>query len=183
MTLRIAVLVASFFAAVPAHAHPFHGAGDFAAGLVHPFLGLDHLLAMLAIGVWAARSGARAVWAVPCAFVVAMLAGFAFAMAGLVLPAVEPMIAASVLVLGLLVASRRQLAASVCMLVAGAFAVSHGFAHAVEIPSVAAAWSYAAGFVVATVALHLIGLGLGGSLRARFAGIPIALAGAWMLIA
>ena len=183
MTSRIALLVASFFVTVPAFAHPFHGAGDLAAGLAHPFLGLDHALAMLAIGLWASRSGARAVWAVPCAFVVAMLAGFAFAMAGLVLPAVEPMIAASVLAFGLLIVSRTQVSASVGMLVAGAFAVSHGFAHAVEIPQYAGALSYAAGFAVATVALHLLGFGVGRTLNARLTGIPIALAGAWMLIA
>ena len=112
-----------------------------------------------------------------------MLAGFVLGMTGVLLPAVEPMIAASVLVLGLLVASRGQVPASVGMLVAGAFAVSHGLAHALEIPKDAGALSYAAGFAVATVTLHLLGFGLGRTMNARFAGIPIALAGAWMLFA
>ena len=127
--------------------------------------------------------GISTAWAVPCAFVAAMLAGFAIGRTGIALPGAEPMIAASVLVLGLFIATRTQLPLGAGMLVAGVFAVSHGFAHATEIPQEAGALSYAAGFAAATIALHLLGLGLGRTLHARLAGIPIALAGAWMLFA
>lgn len=179
--IRLSVALAAL-ASAPAIAHPFHGAGDLGAGLVHPFLGLDHLLAMLAVGLWAAQLGGRALWAVPSAFVLAMLAGFGLGFAGYALPGVEPMIAASVLLFGLLAAARARLPATAGMLVAGAFALSHGFAHAAEIPVGGAAVSYAFGLACATAALHALGLLLGRSLRARYAGVPIAFAGVLMLL-
>ena len=153
-----------------------------AAGFVHPFLGLDHLLAMLAVGVWAAQLGGRWVWAVPFAFVSAMAAGGALAFAGIALPIVEPAIAASVLVLGLVVALRVRLGASALPL-AGLFALFHGAAHAAEIPADASPVVYAAGLLLATALLHAAGIALGMLPRSRVAGIPVALAGAWLLAA
>ncbi len=167
-----------------AAAHPFHpiGAG-FTAGFVHPFAGFDHLLAMVAVGLWAAQFGGRRLWAIPLAFVTAMLAGGALGFAGLTLPLLEPVIAASVLALGLLVVLRIRLHTTGVLLVA-AFALFHGVAHGTELPAMAGALPYAAGFALATGLLHL--LGLVGGLRmhpaARWAGAPIAIAGCWMIV-
>ena len=185
MNRRPALVLAfvSCLLAAPASGHPFHGAGDLAAGLAHPFLGIDHLLAMLAIGLWASRAGARAAWAVPGAFVLAMLGGFGLGLAGVAAPGIEPMIAVSVLVLGLLVASRAMPSAPACLALAGGFAVFHGLAHAIELPAGGSAAGYAAGFVLATAALHAAGLVLGRRLNPRIGGLPIALVGAWMLMA
>jgi urease accessory protein len=153
-----------------------------AAGFVHPFTGLDHLLAMIAVGLWAAQLGGRWTWAVPLSFVGAMAAGGALGFAGIELPLVEPMIAASVLVLGLLTAMRVQLRWSGLVLV-GAFALFHGIAHATEMPQEVSKLLYAAGFVLATALLHAAGVALGLLPRARWAGIPVALAGLWLLAA
>jgi urease accessory protein len=143
-------------------------------------MGLDHLLAMLAVGLWAAQLGGRWTWAVPLAFVGSMAAGGALGFAGARLPLVEPMIAASVLALGLLVALRVRLRWSGLALV-GAFAVFHGIAHAAEIPAEASRLVYVAGFVLASVLLHATGVALGMLPRARLAGIPVALGGLWLL--
>ncbi len=165
-------------------AHPFHPIGSgFGAGFVHPFAGLDHLLAMVAVGLWAAQFGWRWLWAIPLAFVTAMLAGGVLGFAGLTLPLVEPMIAASVLALGLLIVLRIHLRWAGVLLVA-AFAIFHGVAHGTELPAAAGALPYAAGFVLATALLHALGLatGLQVKIAARWAGAPIALAGGWMLL-
>jgi urease accessory protein len=167
-----------------AAAHPFHpmGAG-FNAGFAHPFAGLDHLLAMIAVGLWAVQFDARWVWAIPLAFVTAMLAGGALGFAGVTLPLVEPMIAASVLALGLLTVLRIRLHAAGIVLVA-AFALFHGIAHGIELPAAAGVLPYAAGFALATALLHGLGLlaGLQMKIAARWAGAPIALAGGWLLL-
>jgi len=146
----------------------------FAGGLAHPLTGLDHLLAMIAIGLWAAQQGGRALWAVPAAFVGAMLMGGGLAWAGLSLPHVETGIAASVLVLGLLIATRRQLSVTAGVAIAAVFAIFHGYAHGLEMPQTAAPVLYAMGFVLATVSLH--GVGIAGSLIGRHA-VPLAGAG------
>lgn len=171
-------------------AHPGHGEiTGFVTGFSHPLLGLDHVLAMLAVGVWAAqaRAGQSVIWAAPLFFIAAMLFGAAFGLSGVSLPLVEPMIAASVLVLGLLVAMRATKVGIVIPLIA-AFALFHGIAHGVEFSAVAdasvATWML--GFVLATALLHavgiVIGLGVrGNALKARFAGVPVALAGAVLM--
>ncbi|MFT3905078.1 MAG: HupE/UreJ family protein [Steroidobacteraceae bacterium] len=171
-----------------AAAHPGHpGHESFAAGFAHPLSGVDHLLAMLAVGLWAAQLGGRARWAVPAAFVVLMLAGGALGRAGVWLPQADAVIAASVLVLGLLVAALVRLPTVAAMAVVGAFALFHGYAHGVEMPLSAQALPYVAGFAAATAALHAVGLGLG-VLAARLqprllrlAGAATALAGALLL--
>jgi urease accessory protein len=166
-------------------AHPFHGAGGgLAAGLSHPFLGFDHLLAMVAVGLWAARRGGRALWLAPAAFVGAMALGGLAGFVGATLPAGEHLVAGSVLALGLLLALPRTPALAAGVPLIALFGAFHGFAHASELPLQASAWRYAAGFLAATAALHAAGVMAGLRVTAaslRASGLPIALAGAWML--
>lgn len=196
---RLAMGATLSFAAVSAFAHPGHDAATVGtslwAGLLHPFTGADHLLAMAAVGVWSAlgaRSAAETL-RLPLAFVALMLVGAASGLSGLVLPAVEPMIAASLLVVGVLVAMRAKLPAWAGMAIVGGFAVFHGYAHGAELPATAAALpavlAYVGGFAVATMALHLLGIVAGTALRyragwlTRVAGAGVALYGAGLLIA
>lgn len=150
-----------------AHVNPAEH-GSFMAGLTHPMLGLDHILAMVTVGLWAAMVGGRAVWAVPGAFVAMMAAGFVFSVSGGALPFVEPVILSSVVVLGLLVALAVRLPVAVCATLVAGFAVFHGYAHGAELGN-AAALVYGAGFVTATVVLHALGVGLGIMLSKTFA--------------
>lgn len=161
-----------------------HTATGFSGGLAHPFMGLDHVLAMLAIGLWAAQQGGRALWAVPLAFVGAMVAGGGLAMSGLSLPYVETGIAASVLVLGLLIATRRQWAVTTGMGIAAVFALFHGYAHGLEMPQAASPALYALGFVLATTCLHGLGIvsSLIGRYAVRMAGLGIAATGLALIL-
>lgn len=177
-------------AAAAAHDGP-HAAGGFGAGFLHPFGGLDHLLAMVAVGLFAALLGGRARWLVPGAFVAVLALGGGLAMAGIALPMVETGIALSVLLLGLAVALRLAPATAAAMAVVGLFALFHGHAHGAEMPAAASALPYALGFVLATALLHAAGLAAGlGFGRAgaglsgaayRAGGGAIALAGAGLL--
>lgn len=135
-----------------AHAEPSSVVG-LVEGLRHPIAGWDHLLAMLAVGIWAAQQRGRAIAAVPVAFVAAMAAGALFGASGLALPVVEPMIAASVLLFGVWIGVRARLTAATTALLA-VFAFAHGFAHAAEIPVSASFASFGTGFVATTIALH-----------------------------
>jgi urease accessory protein len=139
-----------------AEAHTFgsHGAG-LAEGLAHPFLGLDHLLAMLAVGLWAAQLGGRAMWLAPAAFVVVMGASAALSSSGAELPMLEPAIASTVLVLGLLVAFAVRLETPVSVGLLGLLAFFHGYAHGLELPETAAPALYALGFITSTAMLHV----------------------------
>ena len=159
---KFMMAVVALALAPAAHAHTFgaQGAG-FAAGLSHPFVGLDHLLAMLAVGLWAAQLGGRAMLRVPLAFMTLMALGCALALGGLPLPAVETGIAVSVLVLGLLIALAARFPLAAGMLLAGAFALFHGHAHGQELPQAASAFLYSTGFLLATGVLHAAGAGLG----------------------
>ena len=143
-----------------AEAHTFgsQGAG-LMAGLTHPLVGLDHLLAMIAVGIWAGQLGGRAVWLIPLTFVSVMAAAATLASFGLLLPLMEPAIACSVLVLGLLIAGSVRLPTSVGVLLVGLFAVFHGYAHGLELPQAASPILYGAGFVLATALLHGLGIG------------------------
>jgi urease accessory protein len=181
---RAIVLAALCLFAGTASAHTGnHTVTGFSSGVAHPLLGLDHLLAMIAIGLWAAQQGGRALWAVPAAFVGAMLLGGAMALAGLSLPHVETGIAVSVLVLGLLIATRRQWAVKAGMAIAAGFALFHGYAHGLEMPQAASPALYALGFVLATIFLH--GTGIAGRLIGRHAmqavGLGIAASGLAMI--
>lgn len=157
----------------------------FAGGLAHPLTGLDHLFAMVAIGLWAAQQGGRALWAVPAAFVGAMAAGGLLAWSGITLPNVETAIALSVLVLGLLIATRRRWTVTAGMTLAAGFALFHGYAHGQEMPLASSPVLYGLGFVLATLGLH--GLGIASSLIGRhavqLAGAAIAATGLAMIFA
>ena len=185
MLKRISISTAIFAAmAAPALAH-FNPAehGSFMTGLSHPFSGADHLLAMVAVGLWAAQIGGKAKWIVPASFVSMMAIGFLMAMNSFSLPFVEPGILASVVGLGLLVALAVKPPVAASAAVVGAFALFHGHAHGSELGA-ATPMSFAIGFVIATAILHLIGLGLGMTIASRnqmltrVLGVATALGGA-----
>lgn len=134
---------------------------SFWSGLIHPLTGLDHALAMIAVGMFAAHLGGRAVWAVPASFLTAMIAGGALHVIGLPLPMVEPGIAASVLVLGLLIALQTKMTLPAATTIVAVFAVFHGYAHGSEMQAGSELVAYIAGFVGATALLHAVGLALG----------------------
>jgi urease accessory protein len=159
-------------AAMPAYAHV--GAGvtsSFTAGFGHPLSGLDHLTVMIAVGLWAAMKGGRAVWAWPLAFVGVMLAGGALGMLQVPMPFVEPAILASVVTLGLLVALAIDLPVSAGVVIIGLFALFHGHAHGTEVPENAGGLEYMAGFAVATALLHAVGIAAALGLGLRFRGL------------
>jgi len=161
------------------------------AGLAHPFSGFDHVLTMTAVGFWAAelsRSKPSAIWFVPLVFVALMVAGACAGWMGLVLPHVEAVIGASVVVLGLLVAFEVHLPLAPASMVVGGFALFHGYAHGVEMPEMAQSAAYAAGFLGATLVLHALGVAIGlaryrfGSVMvSRIAGIFLAVSGVVLL--
>ncbi|WP_068829233.1 HupE/UreJ family protein [Pseudomonas sp. BMS12] len=170
-----------------AFAHAGHDHSGIMAGLAHPVFGLDHLLAMLAVGLWAAQQTGAARWALPATFVGSMLVGGLLGFAGLQLPLMETGIAASVLAFGLLVAVAARLPMMVALGVTALFALTHGVAHGLELPELASPWGYAVGFVVATAALHGLGyllvrfLPRAAAPLVRLAGGASAITGAWLL--
>ena len=173
--------------AVPSLAHAHVGIGEtsgFLHGVTHPLTGIDHLCAMIAVGIWAAQTGGRAIWSVPLAFVSVMLLGGALGMAEVHFPFAETGIALSVLILGVFIAAAVRLPLLASILIVGLFALCHGHAHGVEMPATASALGYAGGFALATALLHLAGIGLGVGIEriasakfVRFAGGAIALFG------
>ena len=162
MIKRLSLTAALFtLAAAPAFAHLDPAAhGSLMAGVSHPLFGADHILAMVAVGIWASQIGGRALWAVPAAFVGMMAVGYGLAVAGIGMPFVEPAILASVIGLGLLVAAAIRLPVAASAAVVAVFALFHGHAHGGELGS-AGALSFGIGFVLATAALHGLGIGLG----------------------
>jgi urease accessory protein len=175
------------------HAHPGHHTislhGGFLIGFLHPLGGLDHLLAMIAVGLWAAQLGGRALWAVPASFLAAMLLGgfLGFGTSGI--PLMEQGIAASVVLLGLLIALAIRPPLVIPILLVAFFALFHGVAHGAELPPSTGAATYSAGFLLATATLHAAGLMLGvlaanrlPTTIPRFTGATVALCGAVILI-
>ena len=144
-----------------AEAHAGHGAAGFAYGFTHPFTGIDHIITMVAVGLFAAKLGGRSLFLVPSSFVVMMVAGAALTFNGFVLPFVETGIVASILVLSAAVALRWKASLSLAMGLCGFFAVFHGFAHGAEMPHDIAGFEYGVGFAVATIMLHAAGLSAG----------------------
>ncbi|MGH1569842.1 HupE/UreJ family protein [Methylobacterium sp. P31] len=143
-------------------AHPSHGASIGAeAGFLHPLMGADHILAMVAVGLLAALRGGRALWALPLSFLALMSVGATLGMASIALPYAETGVALSIVVFGL--AAMVGLQAPVALLAAlvGTFAVFHGYAHGTEMPETASGFSSGLGFVAATALLHMAGIGLG----------------------
>lgn len=165
-----------------AYAHPGH-AGGLAHGLAHPFTGLDHLCAMVAVGLWAAQMGGRQALLVPFFFVVIMAQGGLLGMTAIAVPFAETGIVLSLLVLGLLVAAAVRLPLALSAGIVGMFALFHGYAHGVEMPRGDSALAYFSGFVLASVLLSLSGYSLGLLLRThmtRFAGAAVAFAGGYL---
>jgi urease accessory protein len=162
-------LLAAMAAPAFAHINPLEH-GSFTTGLTHPFSGIDHILAMVAVGLWAAQIGGRARGIVPASFVTMMGAGFLLAMNHIPLPFVEPGILASVVGLGLLVALAVRLPLAAGAAVVGLFALFHGHAHGGEMGA-ATPISFAIGFMIATAILHGIGLGLGMTMGSRRTGL------------
>jgi len=164
------------------------GAEGLLRGIAHPLGGIDHLLAMVAVGLWAAQRGGRALWLIPAAFVLVMAAGGIAGTLGAPLPFVEQGILASLLVLGLLIAAAARLPLPLSTALVGLFALFHGHAHGAEMPAHAPGLVYGAGFVLATAFLHAAGIGaafagrrLGQALLVRLSGGLIAGCGAYLL--
>jgi urease accessory protein len=186
------VLATILITLTPALAHT--GIGDttgFAHGFTHPIGGIDHVLTMVAVGLFAALLGGRALWLVPASFVAMMAVGGALGAAGISIPFVEIGIGLSVVVLGAAVALRFNMRVAVAMAFVGLFAIFHGHAHGAEMPDTASGIEYGLGFVLATAVLHVAGTGLGlaigkmserhGQRIAQAAGGSTALAGAAIL--
>jgi urease accessory protein len=164
-------------------------AHDLLHGLAHPLSGLDHVLAMFAVGLWAAQRGGRAIWFVPLTFVLVMTLGGALGMSGVSLPFVEQGIVLSVIILGVFVAAAVRLPSPVSAGIVGLFALVHGYAHGAEIPTSASGLSYALGFAASTALLHAAGVGFGlasqrrhSSQLVRYAGTAIAICGLYLCI-
>jgi urease accessory protein len=174
----------------PAMAHITNASGaGIAGGFTHPFSGLDHILAMVAVGLWASRLGRPAYWLLPLTFPVLMATGAVLGIAGVPLPWVEIWIAASVIVLGLMVALALKPSLAISIALIGLFAVVHGHSHGTELPQAMSPVAYGAGFLIATALLHAIGLVIGGTSRwplgrigLRTAGAAIAAIGVLLLV-
>jgi urease accessory protein len=152
---RIALIaILAVLSASPAFAHAGHG---IQSGFMHPFLGWDHLLAMLAVGAWGATLGGRSIWAVPASFVGMMIVGGALGMSGVNVPFVETLILASGFVITGFVLARVKMPVWSGMVIVGLFALAHGVAHGAEMPELANPWVYGAGFVAATSLIHALG--------------------------
>lgn len=190
-TERIARAAIGIFAAllatsVSAHPGAHHAAASFSSGFVHPLFGWDHLLAMLAVGFWAAQQRHALKWVLPLLFPSMMAFGALMAFNGLAMPVAEAGIAASVLVLGLLVAFAVRMPVWAGAMVVSSFAVLHGYAHGIETPSGASIGLYGAGFLAATLLLHLTGLSAALIVRrgiaVRTAGAGFVAAGMYLLV-
>lgn len=191
------LLLRSFIAAalsLPSLADAHTGVGEAAGllhGFAHPFSGLDHVCAMLAVGIWAAQLGGRSVWAVPLTFVGVMALGGALPVLGITLPFVEQGIVLSVLLLGVLIAAAVHLPLWLSSGMVGLFALWHGHAHGTEMPAAASGMAYALGFMLATALLHAAGIGFGLGMErlrvreraVRLAGAGIALCGVYLAFA
>ncbi|MEA2928936.1 MAG: urease accessory protein [Hyphomicrobiales bacterium] len=171
--------------AAPALAHSGEGgAGGFLSGFMHPVFGLDHVVAMLAVGLWGVFLGPPALWLLPIVFPLVMAAGGVLGILGVPLPAVETGIAASAVVLGVMVALAARPPLWAAAVLVGAFAIFHGHAHGKELPDGANAVAFSAGLVIATGLLHLTGIAFGqfarwpaGRIAVRAAGGAIAAVG------
>lgn len=177
--------------ALPAQAHVGQGdvGGGLVAGFLHPILGLDHLVAMVAVGIWGAQLGRPAIWVLPVTFPLVMALGGVLGILEVPIPGVEIGVAASAIVLGAMIAFAVRPPLSLAGLIVAVFAIFHGYAHGAELPASANAVSYAFGFVVATGLLHAIGILIGaikrwtwGPALLRVAGALIAIVGVWFLL-
>ena len=194
MKRALSILVAaSIFAQGAALAHTGAGGTDgIMHGLMHPVTGIDHVLAMVSVGVLAAFLGGRALWLVPASFVALAAVGGALGARGVPVPFVEPGISASVILVGLTIALQARLPLGLAAGLVGLFGLYHGYAHGAEMPADAAGLAFALGFLAATAALHVAGISLGLGIvhlasrsATRFAqagGAAMALAGVALLV-
>ncbi|MBU0499664.1 MAG: HupE/UreJ family protein [Gammaproteobacteria bacterium] len=190
---RFPALVAGALSLLPLIAHAHGGIGQIeglATGLGHPLGGADHLLAMVAVGLWAVQMGGSAVWLVPSSFVGTMVLGGAMGVLGIQIPFIEPGILASVMVLGLLIAAAIRFPALLSLSLVGLFALFHGHAHGAGMPLASAAIGYSLGLALSTAILHGLGILLGSAFRrlsasdlTRLTGGAIALSGAYLALA
>ena len=190
LTMNTVLIGASAMAVLApglAHAHSQYASATLLSGFMHPLIGFDHLLAMVTVGIWAARMGGRALWVVPGAFLVAVAAGWLSGHAGLSIPVVQPMVAATVLVLALFVLLDVRAGALLGAALVAVFAVFHGVAHVEGARASAIPVFYLTGFMLATAVLHLAGIAVALTLHRRvtllrLGAAPVALTGAWLLV-
>ena len=190
MIVRTALLLLGVAVASPALAHTgLDATHGFASGMVHPLLGIDHVLAMGAVGLWAGATGGRATWAWPAAFLAFMVLGALAGIGGLALPGVEIAIALSVLLAGAAAALRVRASAATGAIVCAVFAAAHGYAHGAELPAIADVAGYMAGFVAATAGLLAAGIAIGAAFTranrpdlARWTGGAVAATGLVLLL-
>ncbi len=182
-TARLALPLFLWSAAAFAHTRGGEGAG-FVAGLAHPVSGLDHVLAMIAVGLWGAQLGPPAVWLLPVTFPMVMAFGGTLGLIGVKIPGIEIGIALSAIGLGAAVLFEAKPKLGIAAVLVGFFAIFHGHAHGTELPAGANGLLYSIGFVIATGLLHLTGIGIGlvhrwpaGKMALRCAGAVVALAG------
>lgn len=169
----VLILLALIFA-VPAFAHTGQvTANGFVSGFTHPIRGWDHVVAMVAVGIWGAYLGQPSVWALPIVFPSIMAVGGAMGVIGVPVPSVETMIALSGIVLGLLIVFAVRLPTIVAAVIVGVFAIFHGYAHGQELPKAANPGVYAMGFVIGTGALHATGIGFSLLRAVRFGDILV----------
>lgn len=188
--MALLILASALLAPATVLAHnPAGVAGGFASGFMHPLAGVDHILAMVAVGIWGAQLGAPAIWALPIAFPLVMSVGGAMGVRGVPLVGVEIGIAASALLLGLMIFSEARPPLAAAALLVGFFAIFHGYAHGAELPHAANPLAYGVGFIIATGMLHVSGIGLGlvhrwprGARALRLVGGGISLAGLFLLV-
>jgi len=186
---RRALSVTLLLVAIPALAHVQEGqAAGFLAGLAHPVSGLDHVLAMVAVGLWGAQLGVPAIWLLPVTFPLVMAVGGFLGLVGIPLPGVETGVALSALALGLAVATSWRPPLAIAALMVAAFAVFHGHAHGTELPAGQSGLTYSIGFVTATGLLHLAGISIGlihrwpvGRVALRVLGAGVAAGGLFFL--
>lgn len=188
---RITILIPSFIILLlvispsTASAHDIQGTiGGFTSGFKHPLTGLDHIVAMVAVGLWGAFIGGRAMWLLPVVFPVVMAFGGALGVLGVPFPAVETGIALSGIVLGAMVAFAARPPLWIAAVIVGIFAIFHGYAHGAELPEAANAITFAMGFVISTGLLHLCGIAFGlltkwpwGRIAVRSGGVAICIIG------
>ena len=185
----LAALLACMMAS-SAMAHTGEGvSGGFAAGFLHPISGVDHLLAMVSVGIWGATLGRPLIIGLPVTFPLLMVVGGVLGILGIPLPFVETGVGASVVVLGLAIALAWRAPVAVALAIVAVFGIYHGHAHGTELPSSASPAAYAAGFVLCTGLLHLTGIALGllkrlprGDAVLRTAGGAIAATGVWIVV-
>ena len=187
--LRLSATAALALIPAIASAHPGHeGAAGLAHGFMHPLGGIDHILAMVAVGMWGAQLGAPAMWVLPVVFPMVMALGGMMGLMGIQLPGIEFCIALSALALGFAVCREARPKLWIAAIIVGIFAIAHGHAHGTELPLGASGVLYSIGFVIATGLLHAIGIGIGlvhrwpaGRIALRVAGAVVAMGGVFFL--